>query len=93
MLGYKRRDGIMQLLQVLSPLSNFARMIATYFGDIWSFLLFVGTVSSVIVVLVGAILWLTEVNQTRGRALVLSGILLGVVVQYFIVFPPEFILT
>ena len=83
----------MQPLQILSPLTDFVQLIAGYFAEIWSFLVFVGTVSSVIVVLVGAILWLTEINQTRGRTLVLSGILLGVVVQYFVMFPPAFVLT
>ncbi len=77
-------------LWILSPLVDFANIIAEHLGEIWAFLLFVGRISSVIVVLVGAILWLTEVNASRGKQLVLSGILLTVVVQYFVMYPPVF---
>jgi len=77
-------------LWILSPLVDFANIIAGHLGEIWAFLLFVGRISSVIVVLVGAILWLTEVNASRGKQLVLSGILLTVVVQYFVMYPPVF---
>ena len=82
----------MQLLQILSPLTDFIGVIAGYLADVWSFVVFVGSVSSVIVILVGAILWFTDVNQMRGKALVLSGIIMAVVVQYFIMYPPNFLL-
>ena len=65
-------------------------MISIYFAEIWEFLIFVGNVSSIIIVLVGAILWFTEANQKRGKGLVASGILLSIVVQYFVLYPPSF---
>ena len=79
--------------QILSPLIDFANLIAGYFAEIWDFLIFIGNISSFIVVLVGAILWFTEVNQKRGKGLVFSGILLAITVQYFVFFPPSFVLT
>jgi hypothetical protein len=79
--------------QILSPLVDFANLIAGYFAEIWDFLIFIGNISSFIVVLVGAILWFTEVNQKRGKGLVFSGILLAITVQYFVFFPPSFVLT
>jgi len=82
----------MLLFRVLSPLTDFIGIIASYLADVWGFLVFVGSVSSVIVVLAGAILWFTDVNQSKGKALVLSGVLLAVVVQYFVMYPPEFVL-
>lgn len=75
-----------------SPLQQFAELIAQYFAEIWDFLIFVGRVSGVIIVLVGAILWFTETNISRGKGLVFSGILLSIVVQYFVMFPPSFTL-
>ena len=83
----------MSLNYILSPLSDFVAMIAAYFAEIWEFLIFVGNISAVIVVLVGAILWFTEVNAGRGKGLVLSGILLAVVVQYFVIYPPAFVMS
>ena len=84
----------MSLYHILSPLSNFAAMIAAYFAEIWEFLIFIGNISAVIVVLVGAILWFTDVNAGRGKGLVLSGILLVVVVvQYFVIYPPAFVMS
>ena len=83
---------MMLQFQILSPLVDFANLIAGYFAEIWDFLIFIGNISSFIVVLVGAILWFTEVNQKRGKGLVLSGILLAIIVQYFVFFPPNFIL-
>lgn len=77
---------------ILSPLSDFANMIALYFVEIWDFLIFIGRVSAVIVVLVGAILWFTDVNVSRGKALVFSGIMLAIVIQYFVIYPPMFAL-
>jgi hypothetical protein len=75
---------------VLGPLFDFANLIAAHLAEIWAFLVFIGRLSGVLVILVGAILWLTEVNTTKGKGLVLSGILLSVVVQYFVTYPPVF---
>lgn len=66
-------------------------LILAYFAEIWDFLIFVGQVSGVIVVLIGAILWFTEANMKRGRGLVFGGILLSIVVEYFVLFPPAFV--
>jgi len=55
-------------------------MLIMYFVEIWDFLILIGRVSGVIVVLVGAILWFTDVNPGRGKGLVASGILLLIVV-------------
>ena len=74
--------------QLLSPLSDFADLIMTYFREIWSFLLYIGLSSAVIVVLVGAILEFTKAGLVRGRNLVMSGILLAIICEYFILFPP-----
>ncbi|MFW9801267.1 MAG: hypothetical protein ACFFFC_01340 [Candidatus Thorarchaeota archaeon] len=78
------------LAYLLSPLADFANLIAGYFAEIWDFLIFIGGVSAAIVVLAGAILWFTEVNSKRGKGLVMSGVLLAVIVQYFIMYPPVF---
>jgi hypothetical protein len=75
---------------LLSPLADFANLIAGYFAEIWDFLIFIGGVSAVIVVLAGAILWFTEVNSKRGKGLVMSGVLLAIIVQYFVMYPPVF---
>jgi len=83
----------MLLFEILSPLSDFAIMIVGYFIEIWEFLMFIARMSAVIVVLVGAILWFTEVNSKRGKGLVFSGVMLGIVVQYFVMYPPTFILV
>ncbi|UCH03871.1 MAG: hypothetical protein JSW05_09790 [Candidatus Thorarchaeota archaeon] len=79
-------------LVLLGPLADFANLIAAYFAEIWEFLIFIGRVSAAIVVLIGAILWFTEVNSKRGKGLVLSGILLAVIVQYFVTYPPAFVM-
>jgi low affinity Fe/Cu permease len=79
-------------LLLQSPLTNFANLIATYMAEIWDFLIFIGQVSGVIIVLVGAILWFTETNQSKGKGMVLSGILLSIVVEYFVYFPPSFVI-
>lgn len=76
---------------LLSPLSNLAGIVTEYFAEIWEFLILTGRISSAIVVLIGAIMWLTEVNSKRGKGLVFSGILLAIVVQYFVSYPPIFI--
>ncbi|MDF1538248.1 MAG: hypothetical protein P1Q69_05050 [Candidatus Thorarchaeota archaeon] len=75
-----------------SPLTDFMAMIGIYFAEIWEFLIFIGTTSGIIIVLVGAILWFTEANQKRGKGLVASGIILSIVVQYFVLYPPSFVL-
>lgn len=82
----------MRMLSILSPLTDFANLIAGYFMEIWDFLIFIGNISAFVVVLVGAILWFTGVNDKRGKGLVLSGILLAIIVQYFVFYPPSFIL-
>ncbi len=79
-------------LVLLGPLVDFANLIAAYFAEIWEFLIFIGRVSAAIVVLIGAILWFTEVNSKRGKGLVLSGILLAIIVQYFVTYPPAFVM-
>ena len=79
-------------LSILSPLTDFANLIAGYFIEIWDFLIFIGNISAFVVVLVGAILWFTGVNDKRGKGLVLSGILLAIIVQYFVFYPPSFAL-
>ena len=76
-----------------SPLTNLAQMIGAYFIEIWDFLIFLGQVSGVIVVLMGAIIWFTETNIKRGRGLVFGGILLSIVIEYFALFPPSFVIT
>ncbi|UCH04022.1 MAG: hypothetical protein JSW05_10625 [Candidatus Thorarchaeota archaeon] len=81
----------MQAFQLLSPLTDFVNMLIMYFVEIWNFLIFIGRVSGVVVVLVGAILWFTDVNPGRGKGLVASGILLSIVVQYFVIYPPSFL--
>ncbi len=80
----------MTAFMLQSPLTDFANIIAGYFAEIWEFLIFIGRISAVIVVMVGAILWFTEVNMKRGKGLVFSGIVLAVVIQYFVMYPPLF---
>jgi len=76
-----------------SPLANFAQLIGGYFIEIWDFLLFIGQISGIVIVLIGAILWFTEVNQSRGKGLVFSGVLLSIVIEYFVFFPPSFVVA
>jgi len=83
----------MSPFQVLSPLTDFVTLISMYFAEIWDFLIFIGRVSGVIIVLVGAILWFTEVNMKRGKGLVFAGILLSIIIQYFVMYPPAFVVT
>ena len=82
----------MSLFSILSPLTDFANLIAGYFIEIWDFLIFIGNISAFVVVLVGAILWFTGINEKRGKGLILSGILLAIIVQYFVFYPPSFVL-
>jgi hypothetical protein len=81
----------MILLQ--SPIQNFVEMSSVFFAEIWDFFIFIGRVRGVIVVLADAILWFTDMNQGRGKALVFSGIMLSIVVQHFVMFPPSFVLS
>jgi len=83
----------MPSLLLQSPLVNFANLIASYLAEIWDFLIFIGQVCGVIIVLVGAILWFTETNQSKGKGLVMSGILLSIVIEYFVIFPPSFTIS
>ncbi len=83
----------MNLVLLQSPLTNFAQLVGAYLAEIWDFLIFVGQVSGIIVVLVGAILWFTDANAKRGKGLVASGILLSIVIEYFVLFPPGFVVT
>ncbi|MFW9850490.1 MAG: hypothetical protein ACFFF4_15270 [Candidatus Thorarchaeota archaeon] len=78
---------------IQSPLTDFITMITVYFAEIWDFLIFIGRVSGIIVVLVGAILWFTDVNTKRGKGLVASGIILSIVIQYFVMYPPSFVVV
>ncbi|MHA1906630.1 MAG: hypothetical protein ACW98Y_05005 [Candidatus Thorarchaeota archaeon] len=78
---------------IQSPLTDFIAMISVYFAEIWDFLIFIGGVSGIIIVLVGAILWFTEANQSRGKGLVASGIILSIVIQYFVMYPPSFVVV
>jgi hypothetical protein len=77
---------------LLTPLEDFARMIAGYFQEIWGFLMFIGTASSFIVILIGAIMLFVgvKVGKTAGRGLILGGIILAVVIAYFTIYPPDF---
>ena len=83
----------MDLVLLQSPLTNFAQMIGAYLVEIWDFLIFIGQISGIIVVLVGAILWFTDVNAKSGKGLVASGILLSIVIEYFVLFPPDFVVA
>ena len=79
-------------LLLQSPLQNFAQMIGAYLVEIWDFLIFIGQISGIIVVLIGAILWFTDVNPKRGKGLILGGSVLSIVIEYFVLFPPGFVL-
>ncbi len=83
----------MPYLLMQSPIQNFSNLILSYFIEIWDFLLFIGQISGVIIVLIGAILWFTETNQSKGKGLVMSGVMLSIVIEYFVLFPPNFILV
>ncbi|MFW9843777.1 MAG: hypothetical protein ACFFEV_04310 [Candidatus Thorarchaeota archaeon] len=83
----------MPSLLMQSPLQNFANLIVSYFIEIWDFLIFIGQISGVIIVLIGAILWFTETNQSRGKGLVFSGVMLSIVIEYFVLFPPSFVVA
>lgn len=80
-------------LLMQSTLQNFANLIVTYFIEIWDFLIFIGQISGINIVLVGAILWFTETNQSKGKGLIFGGIMLSIVIEYFVLFPATFVLA
>lgn len=80
---------------MMSPITDFTNMILQYMIQIWDFLIFVGGAASVIVVLIGAILMFVgvKVGKITGGKLILGGIVLAIVIAFFVVFPPDFIIT
>lgn len=80
---------------ILSPLVDFARLIAGYFQEIWGFLIFIGPASSFLVILTGAIMLFVDVivGKTTGRGLILGGIFRAIVIAYFTIHPPNFELS
>ncbi|MHA2359662.1 MAG: hypothetical protein ACXAB5_05280 [Candidatus Thorarchaeota archaeon] len=78
--------------QFLSPLTDFARLIGSYFEEIWGFLMFIGGASSFLVILIGAILLFVgvKIGKTTGRGLILGGVILAIIIAYFTVYPPDF---
>ena len=82
----------MNVYNLLSPISDFTGLILEYFIQIWEFLLYVGAASSVVVVLIGAILMFVgvKVGKITGGKLILSGIILAIVVVFFTLYPPDF---
>ena len=82
----------MNLEFLLSPLTDFARLIAGYFQEIWGFLIFIGTASSFLVILIGAIMLFVgvKVGKTTGRGLILGGAILAIIIAYFTIYPPDF---
>lgn len=82
----------MNLHELLSPLSDFANLIAIYFREIWDFLIFLGGTSAVLCILTGAIMVGVgvKVNKITGKQLILGGIILAIIIEYYVIFPPEF---
>ena len=78
--------------EILSPLTDFTNMILQYMIQIWDFLVFIGSASSVIVVLIGAILMFVgvKVGKITGEKLILGGIILAIIVAFFVMYPPDF---
>jgi hypothetical protein len=70
-------------------------LISGYLQEIWGFLIFIGTASSFIVILVGAIMLFVgvKVGRTTGRGLILGGIILAIVIAYFTLYPTDFQLS
>ena len=77
---------------LLSPLTDFARLIAGYFQEIWGFLIFIGTASSFLVIFIGAIMLFVgvKIGKTAGRGLILGGIILAIIIAYFTMYPLDF---
>jgi hypothetical protein len=82
----------MNVPRLLSPLSDFANPIAMNFREIWDFLIFVGGASAVICILSGAIMIgvSVKVNKVTEKHLILGGIILAIIIEYYIIFPPDF---
>ncbi len=80
--------------QIMIPLEEFARLIGGYFEEIWSFLMFIGSASSFLFILIGAIMLFVgvKVGTTTGSGLVLGGMILAIVIAYFTLYPPDFTL-
>jgi len=77
---------------ILSPLTEFVRMITRYFHEGWGLLIFIGTASSFLVILAGAIMLFVgvKVGKTTGSRLILSGVILAIIIAYFTLYPPDF---
>jgi hypothetical protein len=82
----------MILSEFLSPIDTFREFIAIQFRDLWHALIFVGRSTAVIVVLIGAIMVGISVkyNKVSGRHLILGGIILAIIIEFAIRFPPDF---
>jgi hypothetical protein len=83
----------MTLLDIPGPLDSFTDFVTSHLRELWHALIFVGASSAVIVVLIGVIMVGIGVkyNKVSGRHLILSGIILAIVVEYFVLFPPDFV--
>lgn len=80
------------IMDIPSPLQDFARLVGGYLEEIWGFLMFIGGASSFLIILIGAILLFVgvRVGKTTGRGLILGGVLLAIVIAYFTMYPPDF---
>lgn len=83
----------MSLLVNPSPLDSFTEFIIAYLRELWNALIFIGASSAVVVVLIGVIMEGIGVkyNKVSGKHLILSGIILAIIVEYFALFPPDFV--
>ena len=81
----------MKKLVMLSPISDFTDLILQYMIQIWDFLIFIGGAASFIVILVGAILFFVgvKVGKLTGPRLILGGVMLSIIVAFFVLFPPD----
>jgi len=84
----------MFLMEIPSPIDTFREFIAIQFHDLWHALIFVGRSSAIIVVLVGVIMEGigVKVNKISGRHLILGGIILAIIIEFGIRFPPDFVM-
>ncbi|NHJ12551.1 MAG: hypothetical protein EAX95_02700 [Candidatus Thorarchaeota archaeon] len=83
----------MTILDLPSPLESFTQFILVHINELWDSLVFVGRASAVTVILIGVILFGISVryNKITGPHLILGGIILAIVVEFFVRFPPDFI--
>ncbi len=83
----------MSLLEIPGPLDSFTEFITAYLREMWDALIFTGASSAVIVVLIGAIMEGIGVKYSKvsGKHLILSGIILAIIVECFVLFPPDFV--